>query len=111
MKHAGGVRKGFSILAGILLTGYIDVMVAGNPLTVRKMVALPIVLGASYLHIVSPVRMVTVAHVRDVRLLMSAMCTLVSLSRRHPLTPDSTSNRNEQTAKTKSPIKTRITRA
>jgi hypothetical protein len=60
MKHAGGVRKGFSILAGILLTGYLDVMVAGNPLTLRKMVALPIVLFASYLHIVSPVGLMVV---------------------------------------------------
>lgn len=55
MKHAGGVRKGFSILAGILLTGYLDVVVAENPLTWPKLVSLPIVLLASYLHIIFPV--------------------------------------------------------
>eukprot|EP00045_Choanoeca_perplexa_P013115 m.146572 g.146572 ORF g.146572 m.146572 type:complete len:332 (-) comp16244_c0_seq7:968-1963(-) len=56
VKHAGGVRKGFSILAGILLTGLIDNVVAGNPLTTAKLLALPLVLVSTYVHITRPYR-------------------------------------------------------
>jgi UDP-sugar transporter A1/2/3 len=55
VKHAGGVRKGFAILAGILITGLVDVFVAGNLLTWQKLVALPLVLLTTYVHIVYPV--------------------------------------------------------
>ena len=50
------MRKGFSILAGILLTGLIDNVVAGNPLTTAKLLALPLVLASTYVHITQPYR-------------------------------------------------------
>ena len=62
VKHVGGVQKGFSILAGILLTGVVDYYVAGNPLSINKVVALPLVLGCTYLHITAPVSLCVLPH-------------------------------------------------
>eukprot|EP00730_Choanoeca_flexa_P018352 TRINITY_DN8915_c0_g1_i1.p2 TRINITY_DN8915_c0_g1~~TRINITY_DN8915_c0_g1_i1.p2 ORF type:complete len:333 (+),score=64.76 TRINITY_DN8915_c0_g1_i1:1679-2677(+) len=54
VKHAGGVRKGFSILAGILMTGLFDYAISGRPLTSAKLLALPLVLVSTYVHMTRP---------------------------------------------------------
>ncbi|EDQ87371.1 uncharacterized protein MONBRDRAFT_33456 [Monosiga brevicollis MX1] len=56
VKYAGSVRKGFAILAGIVITGLADFLVAGNPLSTAKLVALPLVVVCTYLHMAFPAK-------------------------------------------------------
>lgn len=56
MKYAGGVQKGFAIMAGIVLTGFLDYAVEGRPLSPAKLIALPVVLISTYMHMQYPVR-------------------------------------------------------
>lgn len=54
MKYAGGVRKGFAIIIGILITGLIQRMLYETPLTNEMLLALPIVLVSTLVHIRNP---------------------------------------------------------
>lgn len=53
-KYAGGVRKGFAIMAGIVLTGVFEWLWYDTPLTAQLLVILPIVLVSTYVHIQYP---------------------------------------------------------
>ena len=82
VKLAGGVQRGFSIIAGILLTGLIDVAVNNASFTLRASmhsllapascvitadmkIALPLVVVGTYLHIKYPVCTTIVAALHD----------------------------------------------
>lgn len=54
MKHAGGVRKGFSIVTGIILTGVAQYLLYQIPLSSDMLLALPIVIISTLLHIAFP---------------------------------------------------------
>ena len=54
VKHAGVVAKGFAILLGIMLTATLEVFVDGNPLSTNKLIAIPIVILSTILHIKFP---------------------------------------------------------
>ena len=52
--NAGGVRKGFSIIGGILLTGIAQFFLYNAPLSNEMVMALPIVLISTFFHIKFP---------------------------------------------------------
>eukprot|EP00038_Savillea_parva_P024680 m.44764 g.44764 ORF g.44764 m.44764 type:complete len:343 (-) comp6569_c0_seq1:299-1327(-) len=54
VKYAGGVRKGFSIVGGIVLTGLLQYFFYQMPLTTDLLIALPIVIVSMVLHIMYP---------------------------------------------------------
>jgi len=54
MKYAGGVRKGFSIIGGILLTGFAQRLLYNAELSSAVVIALPIVLLSTFAHIRYP---------------------------------------------------------
>lgn len=54
-KHAGAVRKAFSILAGIILTGVVEYMLGEKPLPQSVIIALPIAITSMWMHISYPV--------------------------------------------------------
>eukprot|EP00040_Diaphanoeca_grandis_P013313 m.67304 g.67304 ORF g.67304 m.67304 type:complete len:327 (-) comp23793_c1_seq2:85-1065(-) len=54
MKHAGGVRKGFAIVTGIIITGFASYLVYDKPITMDTLIALPLVIFSSALHIYFP---------------------------------------------------------
>jgi len=56
IKHAGGVRKGFAIIVGILLTGIVEALLVGRLPSAATTAALPIVLVSTWVHIQYPVR-------------------------------------------------------
>ena len=49
-KYAGGVTKGFALIAGILVTAVAEFLVHGTPLGDRHIVATALVSAAIYLH-------------------------------------------------------------
>eukprot|EP00607_Mallomonas_marina_P005586 CAMPEP_0182429972 /NCGR_PEP_ID=MMETSP1167-20130531/35581_1 /TAXON_ID=2988 /ORGANISM="Mallomonas Sp, Strain CCMP3275" /LENGTH=234 /DNA_ID=CAMNT_0024614449 /DNA_START=360 /DNA_END=1064 /DNA_ORIENTATION=+ len=49
-KYAGGVRKGFALIAGILVTAFAQWAVEGKPLRLQHWVALGLVCMSIYLH-------------------------------------------------------------
>eukprot|EP00047_Mylnosiga_fluctuans_P009842 m.13381 g.13381 ORF g.13381 m.13381 type:complete len:309 (+) comp2820_c0_seq1:40-966(+) len=53
-KYAGGDRKGFAILAGIVLTGVFEWLLYGQGLTPQLLVVAPVVVVATYVHITFP---------------------------------------------------------
>jgi len=52
IKYAGGVKKAYGIISGILLTAFARYVYYSTPLTLETWVALPIVILSSYLHTV-----------------------------------------------------------
>jgi len=54
IRHAGGVRKGFGVILGMLITCILQYMIDGVPLTLKMWIALPLVLGGIYVHTVYP---------------------------------------------------------
>ncbi|EGD76260.1 hypothetical protein PTSG_00963 [Salpingoeca rosetta] len=56
VKHAGVVAKGFAILLGIVLTAVLEVLVDGHHINTTKLIALPLVLISTYLHMSFPVK-------------------------------------------------------
>lgn len=49
-KYAGGVVKGFALIAGIIITGLAQWVVEGKPLRPRDAVAVALVSVSIYLH-------------------------------------------------------------
>ena len=54
-KYAGGVRKGFSIMAGIILTGVFEWLWFGQEITPQILIVIPVVIISTYVHIKYPV--------------------------------------------------------
>jgi len=54
VKYAGGVRKGFAIVGGIILTGFLQYFLYKEPLSMDLLIALPLVLVSVSLHILYP---------------------------------------------------------
>ena len=54
IKYAGGVRKSFSIIAGIIITGVAEWFVYSTPLSPRMIVCLPLAVVAMYIYTMYP---------------------------------------------------------
>ena len=54
IKYAGGVRKSFSIIAGIIITGVAEWFVYSTPLSPRMIVCLPLAVVAMYVYTMYP---------------------------------------------------------
>eukprot|EP00052_Salpingoeca_macrocollata_P010042 m.78708 g.78708 ORF g.78708 m.78708 type:complete len:313 (+) comp17374_c0_seq2:1037-1975(+) len=54
MKYAGGVRKGFSIMAGIVLTGFVEWIAFQRALTPQLIISVPVVILSTWVHIKYP---------------------------------------------------------
>eukprot|EP00042_Codosiga_hollandica_P023084 m.89510 g.89510 ORF g.89510 m.89510 type:complete len:107 (-) comp51041_c0_seq2:68-388(-) len=54
MKHAGGVMRGFAIIAGLILTGLLQSYLESTPLSAETVVALPMVIAGTYLYLAYP---------------------------------------------------------
>jgi len=54
IKHAGGVRKSFSVMAGIIMTGAAEWFMFSTPLSVRMLFCLPIAIASMYLYATYP---------------------------------------------------------
>lgn len=57
-KYAGGVVKGFALIAGIIVTGIAQWVVDGKPLGLRDLAAVLLVSLSIYLHAKYPVKKV-----------------------------------------------------
>lgn len=55
MKYAGGVRKGFAIMGGIVMTAFLETYVYGTTLSAEVLMALPLVVVSMFLHFHFPV--------------------------------------------------------
>lgn len=53
-KYAGGVRKGFAIVLGILLTAFLQLLVYGQPMPMATLLAVPLIGASITLHGISP---------------------------------------------------------
>ena len=51
VKHAGGVRKGFTTILGILITAFAKLFFFGDALSKQTLIALPLVTVACWMHI------------------------------------------------------------
>ena len=54
IKYAGGVRRSFAIIGGIITTGVAESLLSGAHLSPRIGVALPLVVAAMYMYAANP---------------------------------------------------------
>ena len=54
VKYAGGVRKGFAVIAALCITALLQRAVYGTPLTIQLYIALPCVVAANLMYARNP---------------------------------------------------------
>jgi len=54
VKYAGGVRKGFAVIAALIMTALLQRAVYGTPLTLQLYIALPLVIMANVIYARNP---------------------------------------------------------